>query len=197
MAVMKVYGLTGGIGMGKSTSEKLLRERGVAIVDTDIIAHKLVEPNEPALEEIRACFGAEIIGGDGRLRRDELARRVFADTAQRRRLEEILHPRIRAVWEAQLDEWRAKKLPFAVVVIPLLFETDAAPRFDKIICAACSATSQMQRLQARGWDSEQITNRIASQLPAEKKMELAHYVVWTEAGFDVHAVQLERIIPRV
>ena len=192
---MKVYGLTGGVGMGKSTSEKLLRERGIAVMDTDAIARQIVEPGQPALAEIQALFGPDIVSPDGRLRRDELARRVFSDSAARSRLESILHPRIREIWRAQVREWRAQGLPRAVVVIPLLFETSAQDQFDSVICVACSAGSQRQRLKARGWDDEQIEQRIRAQWPVEKKMELAHYVVWTEAGLDVHAAQLARILP--
>jgi dephospho-CoA kinase len=192
---MKIYGLTGGVGMGKSTSDKLLRDRGVAVVDTDIIARQLVEPGQPALVEIEAAFGPEVISADGRLRRDQLARRVFTDAAARNRLEGILHPRIRAVWQAQIGEWRAQGLPRAVVVIPLLFETAAEDQFDRIICVACIAKSQHHRLKERGWSEEQINQRIRAQWPAEKKMELAHYVVWTEAGLDVHGAQLARILP--
>lgn len=192
---MKLFGLTGGVGMGKSASEKLLRERNVPVVDTDAIAREIVEPGQPALVEIQAFFGPDIVSADGRLRRDELARRVFSDSAARRRLETILHPRIREIWKKQVQEWRTQGLAVAVVVIPLLFETSAQGEFDKIICVACRADSQRQRLQARGWTAEQIGQRIGAQWPIEKKMELAHYVVWTEAGLDVHAAQLERIVP--
>src|ERR1041385_6459689 len=94
---VKTFGLTGGIGMGKSTAADLLRGRGFPVVDSDIIAREIVEPGQPALAEVRQVFGAEIVGADGRLRRDELARRVFGDSEARRRLEAILHPRIRAI----------------------------------------------------------------------------------------------------
>lgn len=192
---MKVYGLTGGVGMGKSTSEKLLRERGIAVTDTDAIARQIVEPGQPALAEIQALFGPDIVSPDGRLRRDELARRVFSDSASRSRLESILHPRIREIWRAQVRDWRAQGLPLAVVVIPLLFETSAQDQFDSVICVACGAGSQRLRLKARGWDDEQIDQRIRAQWPVEKKMDLAHYVVWTEADPGVHAAQLARIVP--
>jgi len=192
---MKVYGLTGSVGMGKSTSDKLLRDRGVAVVDTDIIARQLVEPGQPALAEIQASFGSEIVSPEGRLRRDELGRRVFGDAVARARLEGILHPRIRAIWQAQINEWRAQAMARAAVVIPLLFETNAQDQFDKIICVACTAGSQRRRLKERGWSEEQIGQRIGAQWPTEKKMDLAHYVVWTEAGLDVHAAQLTRIMP--
>ncbi len=191
---MKVFGLTGGIGMGKSTADQWLRERGVAVVDTDLLARQLVEPGQPALVEIQTTFGKEIVGVDGRLRRDELARRVFADSVSRQQLEDILHPRIRTLWLAQVEAWRAAARPTAVVVIPLLFETNTTSNFDATICVACLAATQRQRLQARGWSAAQIDQRNNAQWPVEKKMALADFVVWTEAGLDVHAAQLERIL---
>ncbi|MDB6125510.1 MAG: dephospho-CoA kinase [Pedosphaera sp.] len=194
---MKVFGLTGGIGMGKSTSDKLLRERGVPVVDTDIIARQIVEPGEPALEEIRKTFGSIVIDGNGLLRRDELAKIVFSNPVARKTLEEILHPRIRAIWEQQVDAWRKEGRSLAVVVIPLLFETDAHAQFDAVVCVACSVASQRQRLLERGWSLDQIQKRIQSQWPVEKKMELSNFVVWTEGSLDVHAMQLARIIPGI
>jgi len=192
---MKTFGLTGGIGMGKSTAAELLRKRAIPIVDSDVIARQIVQPDEPALREIQDAFGRDIVDADGQLRRDELAGRVFADAEARRTLEAILHPRIRAVWQAQLEAWRTEGKETAVAVIPLLFETNAAGRFDSTICVACSATTQRQRLHARGWNDEQIAQRIRAQLPTEKKIALADFVVWTEAGLDVHEAQLARIIP--
>src|ERR1019366_2307982 len=113
---MKVVGLTGGVGMGKSTAAQLLGSRGAAVVDTDDLARQVVEPGQPALAEVREAFGAEIVGPDGRLRRDELARRVFADPAARQQLEALLHPPIRALWRAQVENWRPEGRPLAVVV---------------------------------------------------------------------------------
>jgi dephospho-CoA kinase len=191
---MKVLGLTGGIGMGKSTAAQLLGSRGVAVVDTDDLARQVVEPGQPALAEVREVFGAEILAPDGQLRRDELARRVFADAAARLRLESILHPRIRALWRAQMETWRAAGRSLAVVVIPLLFETKAEAELDATICVACSAATQHRRLVARGWPPEQIEQRLQAQWPIEKKMASADYLVWTEAGLDVHDAQIERIL---
>src|ERR1035441_6505066 len=110
---MKVLGLTGGVGMGKSTSAQLLRDRGVRVVDTDDLARQVVEPGQPALAEVLAVFGPEIVGPDGRLRRNELARLVFADPAARRQLEAILHPRIRVLWRAQVETQQAAAGPRA------------------------------------------------------------------------------------
>jgi dephospho-CoA kinase len=194
---MKVLGLTGGIGMGKSASAQLLRARGVPVVDTDDLSRQLVEPGQPALAEVLAAFGPQFAGPDGQLRRDELARRVFADHAARRQLEDILHPRIRALWHAQVETWRAEGRPLAVVVIPLLFETKAEAELNVTICIACSTATQQQRLRARGWSPEQIEQRLEAQWPVETKMAHADYVVWTEADLDVHATQIERILRRL
>jgi len=191
---VKVFGLTGGIGMGKSTADKLLRDRGIPVVDTDLLAREIVEPGQPALAEVRQLFGLEVIGPDGRLRRDELARRVFADPALRKQLEDILHPRIRDLWRSQVAVWRAQSRPCAVVVIPLLFETDAGSEQDATICVACSAETQRQRLLARAWTSEEIAPRLRAQWPIEKKIAKADYLVWTEGDLEVHAAQLDRIL---
>ncbi len=194
---MKVLGLTGGIGMGKSAATQLFRERGVPVVDTDDLARQVVETGRPALVEVLAAFGPQMAGPNGQLRRDELARRVFADPAARRQLEDILHPRIRALWRAQVESWRAEGRPLAIVVIPLLFETKAETELDGTICVACSRATQQQRLRARGWSSEQIEQRLQAQWPVETKMARADYLIWTEAGLDVHAAQLERILRSV
>ena len=99
---MKVCGLTGGVGMGKSTAAQFLRARGAQVVDTDELARQLVQPGQPALAEIQAEFGKAIIASNGRLRREELAEIIFADAAARKKLETILHPRIRERWLAQI-----------------------------------------------------------------------------------------------
>ena len=193
---MKLFGITGGIGMGKSAASDLLIQRGFPVVDTDAIARQIVEPGEPALIEIERVFGREIIGAaDGRLRRGELARLVFRNDEARAQLEAILHPRIREVWLSRAENWRAEGQRIGIVVIPLLFETNAAAHFDATICVACSEATQTERLRARGWSAEQIEQRIRAQWPVEKKMFLADFVVWTEAGLEVHAEQLNRIIP--
>lgn len=193
---MKVLGLTGGVGMGKSTAAQLLQWRGAAIVDTDDLARQVVQPGQPALAEVQELFGKDIVGLDGQLRREKLARIVFADAAARQKLEAILHPRIRKLWSAQVETWRKEGKPLAVVVIPLLFETSAEADFDAVICVACSGGTQQQRLLARGWTPEDIAQRIAAQWPIAQKMAAAHYVIWTEAGMDVHAQQLYRIVPK-
>jgi len=191
---VRTLGLTGGVGMGKSTAADLLAHRGVAVVDTDLIARQVVEPGQPALEQVKVTFGEAFVNADGRLDREEMARLVFADAAARRQLEEILHPAVHAVWRRQVNIWRSQGRPLAVVMIPLLFETQTADWFDVTLCVACTAGTQRERLLARGWNPQQIQQRLQAQLPIERKMELADYVVWTEGGLDVLEEQLDRII---
>lgn len=180
--------------MGKSTAGDLLRQLGLPVADTDLIARQLVEPGQPALEEIRADFGPGFIGPDGRLDRPQLARLVFTDDSARARLERILHPRIRAVWEREAETWRAAGRTRGAVIIPLLYETNAAPLFDAVICVACSEASQRRRLAERGWDESEIRRRNAAQWPVEKKIDASDYVVWTDTTLEAHAAQLARIV---
>ena len=189
----QIVGLTGGVGMGKSTAAKFLHERGAPVVDADELARELVEPGQPALVEIQNVFGKNVFAADGKLRRDELAKIVFADAGARKKLEELLHPKIRERWLAQIEDWRKENCPLAVVVIPLLFETQAESHFDKIICVACSEKSQRERLRARGWSDEQISQRRAAQMPVAEKTARADFVIWTEGNLENHAKQIEEI----
>ena len=194
---MKVCGLTGGVGMGKSTAAQTLCGRGVPVVDTDELARQIVQPGEPALAEIQNQFGKDIVASDGRLRRDELARVIFSDAAARRKLEAILHPRIRQGWLAQIEVWRNEGHEIAVVVIPLLFETQAESHFDRILCVACSPAAQQERLAARGWDADQIRQRVAAQLPVEQKIARSHFVIWTEGLLEVQHRQVGQILRKL
>lgn len=191
---VKTLGLTGGIGMGKSTAANLLSGWGIQVADTDLIAREVVAPGQPALGEIRQALGHELIAPDGTLRRDAVARLVFRDPAARKTLESILHPRIREVWQGQVERWRQEQRLLVVVVIPLLFETGAAPQFDGVLCVACSAATQWERLRARGWSEEQIRQRNEAQLPVPEKMAQADYVLWTEGPVSVLGDQLKRVL---
>jgi dephospho-CoA kinase len=193
---MKLFGLTGSVGMGKSAAAQILAQRGVPLVDTDLLARKIVEPGEPALAQIERAFGAVVIGADGRLRRDELARIVFSDSAARHKLESITHPLIGDLWKQEVEKWRAQQRGIGMVIIPLLFETGAEKEFDATICIACSGATQRKRLSERGWNSEQISQRMAAQWPIEKKIAKADFVVWSEGALEILAIQIDRVIAR-
>jgi dephospho-CoA kinase len=191
---VKVLGLTGGVGMGKSAAADLLRARGVPVVDTDDLARQVVEPGQSGLAEIQQAFGPHVIGAEGTLIREKLAQLVFADPAARKRLEDILHPRIRALWRAQVEAWRQQGRLLAVVVIPLLFETGAETELDATLCIACTPATQRQRLLSRGWSPKEMEQRLQAQWPIEVKTARADYVVWSEGGLDVHGDQLDRVL---
>ncbi|MBC8002246.1 MAG: dephospho-CoA kinase [Opitutaceae bacterium] len=191
---MKLIGLTGGIGMGKSTASELLAQHGLPVIDTDELARQVVIVGGPALREIEKEFGSDILQPNGELDRRKLAQLVFNEPGKRLILESILHPRIRRLWVHQADLWKQEGRPAGVVVIPLLFETDASKAFDLIICVACSVRLQHQRLGLRGWTDEEIDRRNSAQWPVEKKISLSTYVAWNESPIPVLAAQLERII---
>ena len=191
---MKLIGLTGGIGAGKSTTAEFLQRRNIPVIDTDTIAFQLVQPGQPALIEIFETFGAGVRDEYGGLLRHKLAELVFTDTVARAKLERILHPRIREVWLAKANEWLLAGKSIGVVVIPLLYETAAMQYFVATICCGCTTTTQRERLLQRGWSASHIDDRLKAQWSMEKKLSLADFVIWTEAGLDVHQAQLERIL---
>ena len=189
----RVIGLTGGVGMGKSTAARLLAKRGLPVVDSDDLAREVVAPGQPALEEIAENFGAEFIV-DGKLDRQRMAGEVFGDDAARARLEAIIHPRVRELWQGRIEQWRANEVPVGVVVIPLLFEVGAETEMDTVVCLACTANTQRDRLRTRGWDAAQISARIGAQMDIARKVEMAEHVLWNEGTLAALAAQLQRIV---
>src|SRR5437870_1078836 len=175
---MIAYGLTGGVGVGKSAVAELIAERGVPVIDTDVIAREIVEPGTEGFHLVVERFGRGILNARGMLDRHTLAELVFADPQRRKKLEGILHPLIRQVWEQRMKECRQRGIAAAVVVIPLLFETGAEARLDKVICVACTEPTQKSRLRQRGWEEPEISNRIAAQLSLKEKIDRADYVIW-------------------
>jgi dephospho-CoA kinase len=190
---MILIGLTGGIGMGKSTVADFLVAKREFVVDTDVIARDLVKPGEKALRAIEAEFGSDVIGVDGALDRGALGKVVFQSEERRRALEQILHPPIRQAWKDWAEERSKAGTKRAVVVIPLLFETEAEKELDLTICVACSAPVQRERLRSRSWSDNEIGRRIAAQIDVRKKMEQADRVVWNEASIEVCQEQVTRI----
>jgi len=187
-------GLTGGVGMGKSTASQFLNDLGFKVADTDDIARKLVEPGKPALKDIVKAFGKEVLQDNGELNRKKAAEIVFSDDSKRLKLEEILHPLIRENWELRLNDWSLENEKLGVVVIPLLYETECERYFDKVVCMACSKDIQRQRLRQRGWSDLEIDQRIKAQLLIGEKMSRADYVVWTNGAIDTHAKQWDELI---
>lgn len=168
-------GLTGGIASGKSTVADMLASHGVQVIDTDIIAREVVEPGMPALDEIRAAFGDDVLHADERLDRRALRSRIFADPSARERLENILHPRIR---DATLRAAASLDGPYQVIVVPLLTSSELATAMDRILVVDCDEQTQVTRLLARDAESEDQARRIlAAQASREERLAIADDVV--------------------
>ena len=187
-------GLTGGIGMGKSTAAELLAKRGAMVCDSDELARELVEPGQAALAEIVDTFGSVVLREDGSLNRAKVGELVFSNSTAREKLEAILHPCIREAWQARLEDWAVLGERLAVVVIPLLFETQAESSFNKTVCVACSSELQRERLRGWEWTDDQISSRIAAQMAVGKKIKRADHVIWTDGTIEVLASQWDELL---
>ena len=187
---MSVVGITGGIGMGKSTVAGMLSDTGYEHVDTDSIARSLTVAGGDAMAEIVSSFGAEVIDLDGGLNRSAMAERVFNSTEDRLLLESILHPRIHRLWQDRVSEFRTQNQGLIFVIIPLLFEIHAEQEFDSIVCVACRSLDQRNRLRDRGFSESHAEARIRSQWNIEKKMNQSDIVIWTSCQLKITRQQV-------
>lgn len=188
---MLTVALTGGIGSGKSTVADRFARLGVPIIDADVLARELTAPGEPALEEIGAAFGPAVIQPDGGLDRAALRRTVFADATARRLLEAILHPRIRARMLAWLREVQA---PYALLVIPLLFETGQTDLADRILVVDLPEDEQVRRVQTRsGLDEAEIRRILATQATRAERLAGADDRIDNSGGLAALEDQVERL----
>lgn len=188
-------GLTGGIATGKSFILNVLRELGCEVTDADRVAHEVMEPGRPAFDEIVAHFGPGVIGADGRLDRARIGEIVFADPAERERLNAIVHPRVyeaQSLWFAEIE--RRNPDAIAVVDAALMIETGSFRRFDKLIVAWCRPELQLQRLMERNsLTEEQARARIGAQMPTSEKLKYADYAIDTSNGFEDTRRQVEAV----
>jgi dephospho-CoA kinase len=179
-------GLTGGIGAGKSAVARRLAKRGAVIVDADRLAREVVGGGTEGLAEIVGAFGSDVVGADGELDRPALALRVFADAAARRRLEGIIHPRVRA----RTAEEFASAAPGAVVVndVPLLAESGLAPSYHFVIVVDADPATRIRRLaETRGMTAEDAAARISAQAGAEERRAVADVVLTNDGDLrDLH-----------
>ncbi|KAI0958040.1 hypothetical protein AcW1_006233 [Taiwanofungus camphoratus] len=175
---MLVIGLTGGIATGKSTVSTLLRAHQLPIIDADVLARQVVLPGTPALKKIVAHFGGGVLRPDGTLDRAKLGAVVFADEAQRRKLNSIVHPAVtRAMlWEVLRCWWRGERL--CVLDVPLLIEGGLWKWVASVVVVYCSPEIQLQRLMARDGSSHaDASARVNAQLPIAEKVQHADIVI--------------------
>jgi dephospho-CoA kinase len=188
---MIILGLTGSIGMGKSTTAKLFAEAGVPVYDADAIVHRLYEGN--AAPAIEAAFPGTTV--DGKVDRARLSAQVVHDPAAMKRLEGIVHPMLGASRQKFIDEAERSGAPVAVVDVPLLFETGGEKRVDAVVVVTTSPENQRERIMARGtMTNEALDSILARQLPDAEKRNRADFVVDTSHGLDPVRVQIRDIL---
>ena len=190
---MRVLGLTGGIGSGKSAVGLMFAQLGADLVEADQLARDVVEPGQPALSEIVEAFGAEILRPDGRLNRSKLATIIFADPAARGRLNTITHPRIRERMDAEVAA-RTGQAGVLLLDIPLLYENGRERTLERVIVVWVDAETQLRRLQERdGLSQEEARRRIAAQMPLDEKRARADHVIDNTGTREHTRAQVEAI----
>ncbi len=168
-------GLTGGIGSGKSTVAALFARHGAPIVDTDEIAHELLAPGQAAHAEIVTTFGRGILDTNGNIDRTQLRHRVFAELTERKRLEAILHPRIRAETIRRVGSLRA---PYCLIVVPLLIEAGFTDLVNRVLVVDADDTLRIQRTKARsGLGEAEIRRIMASQVGRQERLQKADDII--------------------
>jgi dephospho-CoA kinase len=196
---LQIIGLTGGIGSGKSAAADRFAELGATVVDTDLISRSLSAPGGAAITALREAFGDAAIDASGALDRAAMRQRVFADAAARSKLEEILHPLIRAQCEREIV---AANGAYVVLVVPLLVETGTwLARCDRVVVVDCPEAMQLSRVMARSGLSEAEARAImATQASRAQRRAAAHEIIDNAGDFDSLRAQVDalhaRFLPR-
>lgn len=191
---MLLVGLTGGIGVGKSTVAAMFAARGAAVVDADRISRRLQEPGEPCHRAIVGAFGEGVLDAAGRIDRKRLGEIVFADPGRRRQLEAIMHPAIWAACDEEVRAAAARGKSVCLIEAALILETGARDRFDKVIVVTAPPAVQVERVaHARGLTRAEAERRLAAQWSTEDKARLADFVIDNGGDLDATEAQVARV----
>lgn len=195
---MKLVGLTGGIASGKTTVAAILKRYGAAIVDADALSREVVEPGRAAWKEIVETFGREVLQSDQTLDRQKLRAAIFNDPTARKKLEAIIHPRVRALAEERIAQYGAAGYEIVVYEVPLLFEGKLNEWLRPVILVASDVRIQKQRLQQRDHLSpEEAQRHIDAQMSLEEKRRLADYVIENDGDMEALDRQVRAILDRI
>lgn len=191
----RIIGLTGGIASGKSTVSNLLRQAGLPIVDADQVTRQVQRPGSSALDKLAAAFGQQIIQPDGNLNRVQLGKRVFADTAARQELNQIMQPLIRdAIWQA-VDTLKKQNVPNVILDVPLLYEQHYDEDCDLVVVVTVSPETELRRLMARNhYSAAEARARIAAQMPLSEKVARADVVIDNDASLEQTRRQVAQLV---
>jgi dephospho-CoA kinase len=188
---LKLIGLTGGAGSGKSTVSAMLRELGAVVIDADEVAHAAYEPGSPGFEAVVREFGTEYVR-DGRIDRARLGELVFHDEDARHRLNAIMHPLVREWMAARTAEAALRSAEVVVQDVPLLFENGLERLYSKVLLVYVPDHVQLKRLvEGRGLSEDKARAMIAAQMPIEEKRKLAHHVIDNSGSREATQQQVE------
>ena len=193
--MMRVIGLTGGIGTGKSTASEYLRKQGFSIIDADRISREIVEPGTLLLKELEKNFGSGIIKDDGTLDRKALAAIVFSDKEKKSRLDGLMHGHILDEIERKISESQSGEGRGIIVDAPLLFETGLEKKCDQVwLITADEKLRSLRVCERDGMDPEEVRARIQNQMADEEKKERAHRIVDNSGSKEALLAQLAELI---
>ena len=182
---MKVIGLTGGIGSGKSTVSQYLQELGAVILDADKVGHEAYRPNTETWQELVAAFGRQILTPDDEIDRKKLGEIVFSNPESLARLNQIVHPRMYQMMKTRIEECRQQGVAVVVLEAAILLEAGWTPLVDEVWVTVASESTVVGRVKERtGLPEEQILARIRSQLSSEERAKQANVVVNNDSNLD-------------
>lgn len=194
----RIFGLTGGIGSGKSTVASLMRERGIHVVDADELARKAVEPGTSGLDEVLEAFGRAVLRPDGTLNRTVLGRIVFSNPVERAQLNAILHPKIQSLAQSAFQEAQRAGHKLIAYEAALLFETGAAESYSPLVVVNAPVALRRSRVVSRdGFSEAEFERRDRSQLPLIEKVRRAHFVIENDQDLAHLGREVDRVIPLI
>lgn len=187
----KVYGLTGGIGCGKSTVAQFFREEGIPVICADTISREITQKNQEGLKKIKEHFGKEVLNSDGSLNRKKLADIVFSDEKKRNLLEEILHPLIMKKIHEQINVFSEQGKKLILVEAALIFEEGYEKEFDGVIVVFCTREQQIKRLP------KEFQKRIETQMPVSEKVKRATSVIDNSGSLDRTKDEVHKLLEKL
>ena len=170
-----IIGLTGGIGSGKSAAANFFQNEGISVIDTDQLARKVIEKDTPGYSKVVDSFGANILDNNDSIDRAKLREEVFHDNEKRKILESITHPLVR---ELMIQKISSSTSPYSIIMVPLIFETNSAKNYDRVLVIDCDVEIQLERAMARDENSADLIQKIIdSQCSRSERLSIANDVI--------------------